>query len=142
MFASRHARHAAKGDLHGITVVVDTTGAELYIGRFFEQRGDGIVLLDVARHSDGANGVSKEQYVQTAARFGQWKEFEQVQLPEVAAPLPEVRSVTRLADAPAPWPQRFHMWLENPCSPIATVFAGVPNTSPTDPIRRRHGHAA
>ena len=75
MFANRNARHAAKGDLHGITVVVDTTGAELYIGRFFEQRGDGIVLLDVARHSDGANGVSKEQYVQTAARFGQWKEL-------------------------------------------------------------------
>jgi hypothetical protein len=93
---ARNARHAAKGDLHGITVVVDTTGAELYIGRFFEQRGDGIVLLDVARHSDGANGVSKEQYVQTAARFGQWKELQQV-----VVPLPEVRSVTRLADAGA-----------------------------------------
>jgi hypothetical protein len=93
---NRHARHAAMGDLHGITVVVDTTGAELYIGRFFEQRGDGIVLLDVARHSDGANGVSKEQYVQTAARFGQWKELQQV-----VVPLPEVRSVTRLADAGA-----------------------------------------
>ena len=93
---ARNARHAAKGDLHGITVVVDTTGAELYIGRFFEQRGDGIVLLDVARHSDGENGVSKEQYVQTAARFGQWKELQQV-----VVPLPEVRSVTRLADAGA-----------------------------------------
>jgi hypothetical protein len=94
MGASRHARHADKGDLHGITVVVDTTGAELYIGRFFEQRDDGIVLLDVARHRDGANGVSKSKYVETAARFGQWKEFEQV-----VVPLPEVRSVSRLAAA-------------------------------------------
>ena len=91
-----NARHANKGDLHGITVVVDTTGAELYIGRFFEQRGDGIVLLDVARHRDGANGVSKQQYVDTAARYGQWKE-----LAQVLVPLPEVRSVTRLADARA-----------------------------------------
>ena len=93
---ARHARHAHKGDLHGITVVVDTTGAELYVGRFFEQRGDGIVLLDVARHRDGANGVSKQQYVENAARYGQWKDFEQV-----LVPLPEVRSVTRLADARA-----------------------------------------
>lgn len=93
MSANRDARHAAKGDLHGITVVVDTAGAEVYIGRFFEQRGDGIVLLDVACHRDGANGVSKDQYVDTAARYGQWKEHAQV-----VVPLPEVRSVTRLAD--------------------------------------------
>lgn len=90
----RHARHADKGDLHGITVVLDTTGAELYIGRFFEQRNDGIVLLDVARHRDGANGISKSTYVQTAARYGQWKEFAQV-----VVPLAEVVSVSRLADA-------------------------------------------
>ena len=93
MFASAHARHADKGDLHGITVVVDTTGDEVYIGRFFEQRADGVVLLDVARHRAGANGVSKEQYVETAARYGQWKELEQV-----VVPLPQVHSVTRLAD--------------------------------------------
>jgi hypothetical protein len=92
----KHSRHAAKGELHGVTVVVDTTGAELFIGRFFEQRGDGIVLLDVARHTEGAGGVSKEQYVQTAARYGQWKEIDQV-----VVPLPKVRSVTRLADAGA-----------------------------------------
>jgi hypothetical protein len=88
--------HAAKGELHGVTVVVDTTGAELFIGRFFEQRGDGIVLLDVARHTEGAGGVSKEQYVQTAARYGQWKELDQM-----VVPLPEVRSVTRLVDTDA-----------------------------------------
>ena len=92
----KHSRHAAKGELHGVTVVVDTTGTELYIGRFFEQRGDGIVLLDVARHTEGAGGVSKEQYVQTAARFGQWKELDQM-----VVPLPEVRSVTRLVDTDA-----------------------------------------
>ena len=86
--------HAAKGELHGITVVVDTVGADLYIGRYFEQRADGIVLLDVARHTDGAQTTSKAEYVRTAARYGQWKELDQV-----VVPLPEVRSVTRLADA-------------------------------------------
>ena len=96
MSASRSDRHAHKGDLHGITVVVDTTGADLYIGRFFEQRDDGVVLLDVARHRGGANGVSKQQYVETASRYGQWKELDQV-----LVPLSEVRSVTRLADARA-----------------------------------------
>jgi hypothetical protein len=92
----KHSRHAAKGELHGVTVVVDTTGAELFIGRFFEQRSDGIVLLDVARHTEGAGGTSKEEYVRTAARYGQWKELDQV-----VVPLPEVRTVTRLADAGA-----------------------------------------
>lgn len=87
-------RHAAKGELHGLTVVVDTVGADLYIGRFFEQRADGIVLLDVARHIEGAGAPSKEEYVRTAARYGQWK-----QLNQVVVPLPAVRSVTRLADA-------------------------------------------
>ena len=87
------SRHADKGDLHGITVVVDTTGTELYIGRFFEQRSEGILLLDVARHTDGAGGVSKQQYLRTAARYGQWKERDQVMVP-----LSKIRSVTRLAD--------------------------------------------
>ena len=92
----RHPKHASKGELHGITVVVDTAGPDLYIGRFFEQRSDGIVLLDVARHTAGGGAPSKEQYVRTAARYGQWKELEQV-----VVPLPEVRSVSRLADAGA-----------------------------------------
>lgn len=92
----RHPTHAAKGELHGITVVVDTVGRDLYIGRYFEQRSDGIVLLDVARHTEGADGPTKEQYVRTAARYGQWKE-----LAQVVVPLPEVRSVTRLAEAGA-----------------------------------------
>ena len=92
----KHPTHAAKGELHGITVVVDTVGSDLYIGRYFEQRSDGIVLLDVARHTEGADGPTKEQYVRTAARYGQWKE-----LAQVVVPLPEVRSVTRLAEAGA-----------------------------------------
>ena len=92
----KHPTHAAKGELHGITVVVDTVGRDLYIGRYFEQRSDGIVLLDVACHTEGADGPTKEQYVRTAARYGQWKE-----LAQVVVPLPEVRSVTRLAEAGA-----------------------------------------
>lgn len=92
----RHSKHAAKGELHGITVVVDTSGPDLYIGRFFEQRSDGIVLLDVARHVAGGGAPSKEEYVRTAARFGQWKELDRV-----VVPLPQVRSVSRLADATA-----------------------------------------
>lgn len=74
--------------------MVDTVGPALYIGRFFEQRSDGIVLLDVARHTEGEGGPSKEQYVRAAARYGQWKELDRV-----VVPLPEVRTVTRLADA-------------------------------------------
>lgn len=88
-----HSRHATKGELHGVTVVVDTLGIELFIGRFYEERANGIVLLDVALHNDNLSEISKEEYVQSAVRYGQWKEFDQVVVPRE-----KVRSVSRLID--------------------------------------------
>lgn len=90
------SRHETKGELHGVTVVVDTVGVELFIGRFYEERANGIVLLDVALHNDDRSDVSKEKYVQSAARYGQWKEFDQVVVPSE-----KVRSVSRLIDVSA-----------------------------------------
>jgi len=87
------ASHADRGELHGITVVLDTHGDEVFIGRYFEQRHDGVVLLDVDFHQDGVEGRSKQDYIQSAAQYGQWKK-----LVSKTIPLDQVLSITRLAD--------------------------------------------
>jgi len=38
--------HDDKGELHGITVVVETTGPRVYVGRCDTQTPQGIILLD------------------------------------------------------------------------------------------------
>src|SRR5271168_5016180 len=65
--------HQNRSALHGITVVVDTTGPEIFVGRCDDEDDRGIVLNDVDVHRDGEGGRSKEQYVERAARLGTWK---------------------------------------------------------------------
>jgi len=85
--------HQDKGDLHGITVVVDTVGDEVYIGRCDEMTEQQIILHDVDVHRDGDEGRSKEDYVVRAAQFGIWKQFERLAIPAAS-----ITSVRRLGD--------------------------------------------
>lgn len=85
--------HQDKGDLHGITVVVDTVGDEVYIGRCDEMTEQQIILHDVDVHRDGEKGRSKEDYVVRAAQFGIWKQFERLAIPAAS-----IASVRRLGD--------------------------------------------
>jgi hypothetical protein len=84
--------HHDKGDLHGITVVVDTPGARVYVGRCDTVTPAGVLLLDADVHEDGAGGRSKEEYLRQAARVGVWKRLDRVLVPSA-----EVASVTPLA---------------------------------------------
>ncbi|MFN7961637.1 MAG: hypothetical protein U0002_10220 [Thermoanaerobaculia bacterium] len=70
--------HQGKDPLHGITVVVDTVGPEIYIGRCDDIVEGHVLLLDADVHQDGAGGRSKEQWVRQAARFGAWKTLDSV----------------------------------------------------------------
>ncbi|MEM7356500.1 MAG: hypothetical protein AAF657_37135 [Acidobacteriota bacterium] len=65
--------HQNKHELHGITVVVDTEGPEIFVGRCDDMDEEKVILLDVDVHRDGDDGRSKEDYVQSAAKFGTWK---------------------------------------------------------------------
>ncbi len=73
--------HQNKGELHGITVVVDTVGEEIFVGRCDEVRPEGVVLLDADVHRAGEGGRSKEDYVRRAAQFGVWKKFDRLLVP-------------------------------------------------------------
>ncbi len=85
--------HSHKGDLHGITVVVDTAGEKIFVGRCDEMDEDRVILLDVDEHSDGDDGRSKDEYVARAAKFGIWKKFDRLVIPRR-----EVTSVRRLGE--------------------------------------------
>jgi hypothetical protein len=73
--------HQNKCDLHGITVVVDTEGSELYVGRCDDMDDGAIILLDADVHRDGDGGHSKSEYLERAARFGVWKKFDRLVVP-------------------------------------------------------------
>lgn len=88
--------HQDKGELHGITVAVDTTGPEIYVGRCDEVLAQGVVLLDADVHRDGEGGRSKEEWLSRAARFGVWKKHDRVVVPRE-----RVAWVRRLGDIEA-----------------------------------------
>ncbi len=85
--------HQNKSPLHGITVVVDTTGPEVFVGRCDDEDERGIVLDDVDVHREGEGGRSKQQYVERAARLGVWKKHERLFIPRE-----RVASVRRLGE--------------------------------------------
>jgi hypothetical protein len=74
--------HQGKGELHGITVVVDTDGPEIFIGRCDDVVERGVILHDVDIHVDGENGRSKEDYVKRAAQLGVWKKYDHLIVPK------------------------------------------------------------
>jgi hypothetical protein len=84
--------HHGKGDLHGITVVVDTPGAQVFVGRCDTVTPEGVVLLDGDVH-DASGGTPKAEWIQKAARFGVWKRFDRHIVPAA-----DVASIVRLGD--------------------------------------------
>lgn len=85
--------HHDRGELHGITVVVDTRGSHVFVGRCDTVTDDGVVLLDVDVHDESENGLTKDEYVAKAAKVGTWTKYERVVVPTA-----EVASIRRLGD--------------------------------------------
>lgn len=81
MRPGRFALHQDRSELHGLTLVVDTDGPEIYIGRCDDVTDREVILLDVDVHREGEEGRSKEEYVERAARVGTWKKHDQLVLP-------------------------------------------------------------
>jgi hypothetical protein len=73
--------HDDKGPLHGITVVVETMGSRVYVGRCDEQTSEGIALLDADHHDNGEGGRTTEEYLDRAARFGVFKKHDRILVP-------------------------------------------------------------
>ena len=89
--------HDNLGELHGITVAVETTGRMAYVGRCHEANDQKVILLDVDEHADGDDGLSRADYFKRAAKWGVFKRHDHLILPrdQVASvtPLGEIESV-------------------------------------------------
>lgn len=86
--------HQGRGELHGITVVIETAGDEVFVGRFDREEPRGILLLDVDVHRPG-DARSRAEFLERAARFGVWKRHD-----AVIVPRDRVAAIRRLADLP------------------------------------------
>ena len=85
--------HDDKGELHGMTVVVVTTGARVYVGRCDTQTPEGIILLDAGHHDEGEDGQSNEDYLAFAVKYGVFKRQDRVVVPAA-----EISLVQRLGE--------------------------------------------
>jgi hypothetical protein len=52
-----------------MTVVVETSGALTYVGRYDREDERGVHLLDVGIHEAGS-GLSRESYIERSAKYG------------------------------------------------------------------------
>lgn len=87
--------HHDRGELHGITVVVETEGPETWVGRCDTMQDGHIVLLGVERHHEEEDEVAREAFLRRVAMAGPFPHFDRIVLP-----LEGVAAVTRLGDHP------------------------------------------
>jgi hypothetical protein len=88
-----HVFHPGHAELHGITVVVETSGSRTYIGRYDSEDAAGVHLLDVGVHDESAGQGSREEYVMKSARFGITADQK-----HIVVPAHEVARIIRLAE--------------------------------------------
>jgi hypothetical protein len=84
--------HQDTHELHGITVVVETDGPELWIGRCDTVTDEGVVLRDADVHREGESERPRSEWLDRARRFGVWPKHRRIVVPAA-----RVRSVDRLA---------------------------------------------
>jgi hypothetical protein len=90
---SGHVFHPGHSELHGITVVIETTGDALYVGRYHEETPAGVLLHDVAEHRTVATGPSREEFLRKTLKFGVRAEHQ-----HFVVPAGEVQRITRLVE--------------------------------------------
>src|SRR3954465_11007430 len=78
-----HIFHPGHAELHGITVVVETTGSRTYVGRYDSEDERGVHMLDVGVYDPGDVAVSKEEYVKKSIKFGVRSEFRHLTIPSL-----------------------------------------------------------
>lgn len=64
-------RHADRGDLHGVTVILAGRSGRTYLGRWHEATPRGVVMKNVAIHDPAAPGAKpREDWLADQRRFG------------------------------------------------------------------------
>jgi hypothetical protein len=93
---SGHIFHPGHAELHGITVVLETTGSRTYVGRFDSLDEQGVHMLDVGvfdEKEENAAELSKDEYIRRSAKFGIRSEHK-----HLVVPSGEVARITKLGE--------------------------------------------
>jgi hypothetical protein len=86
--------HHDRGELHGITVVVETKAGDCLVGRFDLEDERGLLLRDVDVHRAGDTDRTRADFLDRAARFGPWPRHRALVLPRA-----EVAALRRLGES-------------------------------------------
>ena len=73
--------HPGHDELHGITVVEETSGPETYVGRFDRQDERSAHLKDVGVHRAGDDVEDWPEYLERTVKFGIKVDHGQVNVP-------------------------------------------------------------
>ena len=87
---SGHVFHPGHQELHGVTVVLDTTTGITHVGRFHEQNERGVLLHGAASNDPASAGATREDFLRRTLKFGIRVDHKQLVVPgnEVAAITP------------------------------------------------------
>jgi hypothetical protein len=90
---SSHVFHPGHEELHGVTVIVETTGSRTYVGRYDSRDDQGVHMRDVGFHDPTIEHLSKDEYIRTTLRFGVRAQFK-----DFTVPSKEVARIVRLTE--------------------------------------------
>lgn len=88
--------HDNLGELHGITVAVETRDGRAIVGRCHEANDHHVLLLDADGHAEGDEGLTNADWLRRAARWGVFPKHKTLRLDRA-----EVTGITRLNEIPA-----------------------------------------
>ena len=83
--------HDDLGELHGITIVVDTVDTRTIVGRCHEENDVHVVLHDADIHDSASDETPREEYLSRAEKFGVWAKHGTLVIPRG-----EVTTIRRL----------------------------------------------
>ncbi|MEX2672506.1 MAG: hypothetical protein WD294_10390 [Phycisphaeraceae bacterium] len=87
--------HDNLGELHGITVAVETAHQQMIVGRCHEANDHHVIILDADVHEEGDDAVTNADWLRRAAKWGVFPKHKVLKLERV-----NVASITRLNELP------------------------------------------
>jgi len=88
--------HENLGELHGITVVVETVADQLIVGRCHEANDQHVIILDADVHDADDSDVARDEWLTRAVKWGVFPKHKAMRLQRE-----HVSSITRLGEVSA-----------------------------------------
>lgn len=90
---SGHVFHPGHEELHGVTVVVESSGGTTWVGRYHERNDRGVFMHDVAIHDPTTATLPRDAWLERLLTFGI-----KVDAKHLVIPASEAGRITRLLE--------------------------------------------